>query len=314
VSSAAPCKLAAVKLHSASASATLSPVAPFDFGKGAAFLEGFSPTSGEQVIGANAITKAIRIGRQTMVFRVEGRGTVDRPRLAVTMFSAKAISGATRAEVEQRLAQFLSIEDDLAPFYALAAGDRVLTEMIERARGLHQVRFLTLADIAIWAVLSQRSPRALARKAKRNLVERYAEPLEVDGHTHWPFPSLEDLGDANPAQLQKLIGNERRARYAHAVISALRGTDETFLHTAPYAEVEAWLKDIDGIGDWSSAFILFRGLGRCERLPAMEMFLEMAREAYGPKFSEQHLDRAVAKFGKWSGYWALYLWARRMGI
>ena len=301
-----------MKLHSASL--TLSPTPPFDFAKCAAFLEGFSPTSGEQVVTPEAITKAIRIGRQTIVFRIEGQGSVARPKLAVTLFSAKPIARGAQAEVETRLAEFLSIDDDLAPFYALAACDEVASAAVEQARGLHQVRFLTLAEIAIWAVLSQRTPRPLARKAKRALVEAYSEPLEVDGHTHWPFPSLEDLADATPAGLEKLVKNERRARYALAVIHALRGADERFLRTAPFDEVDAWLKEIDGIGDWSSAFILFRGLGRCERLPATGLFLDMAREAYGPKFSAKDLERYVARFGKWSGYWSLYLWAMRMGV
>ena len=36
---------------------------------------------------------------------------------------------------------------------------------------------------------------------------------------------------------------------------------------AKYASVEAWLRGIDGIGPWSSGFILLRGIGRGEALP-----------------------------------------------
>lgn len=297
-------------LHSATAS--LRPKAPFDFARSSAFLEGFSPTSGEQRCEPTAITKALRVGRQTVAFRVKSTGTVDAPSLEVELFSAAPLGPAVIAECERRVAQFLSIDDELAPFYALAQGDPVLARAVEGLRGLHQVRFLTLAEIAVWAVLSQRTPRSQARAMKRTLSEALTEPLEVDGATWWAFLSVDDLVAAGPARLQELLGHERKARAAWAVVEALRGADERFLREGPLAEVEAWLKDIDGIGEWSSAFILFRGLGRCEHMPATDLFLEVAREKYGAGFSKHQFLERVARYGAWCGYWSLYLWGQRM--
>lgn len=45
---------------------------------------------------------------------------------------------------------------------------------------------------------------------------------------------------------------------------------DEMLRTAPYTEVEAWLCSINGVGAWSAAFVLLRGLGRMAHIPPSE--------------------------------------------
>ena len=86
---------------------------------------------------------------------------------------------------------------------------------------------------------------------------------------------------------------------------AFLGVDEQWLRTAPFDEVETWLRDIDGIGEWSSAFVLFRGLGRCDRMPFTKPMERAARDHYGAK-SAAELQKICASYGLAQGYWALY--------
>jgi DNA-3-methyladenine glycosylase II len=287
----------------------LRPVPPFDFGQTLAFLGMFTPMQAEQVIRGEALTKAIMVGGRPVVFRVRSTGSVEAPELEYTLFAEEPLDAAARRAAADRLGFWLSLDDDLRPFYTIAREeDPRFWPVIERLYGLHQVKFPTPFENACWAVLTQRSPVPVARKAKRALVERYGASLDVEGERYWAFPEAAQLGAAGPDDLFALVRNAKRAEYLAAVIAAFQRVDEGWLRTAPLAEVERWLRAIRGIGDWSAFFILFRGLGRSARLPyTMPQFLDGFARAYddGPMTPER-LAALAARYGPCIGYWSLY--------
>jgi DNA-3-methyladenine glycosylase II len=219
------------------------------------------------VLAERALAKAVLIGGQSVVFAIAAAGSVEQPRLEYTLHSDQPIDAATRAAAEDRIACFLSLNDDLRPFYAIGRDDPPFAPLIERLYGYHQVKFLTPFENACWAVLTQRTPIPIAKQIKHALSERFGASLAIDGQRYAAFPEPARLADADMAELQGLVGNPRRAEYLQAVARAFAAADEAWLRAAPYAEVEAWLRAIKGLGAWSTTFVLLRGLGRMDRLP-----------------------------------------------
>jgi DNA-3-methyladenine glycosylase II len=285
----------------------LTPAPPFDFDRSLSFIERFSPTEGEQTIEDGVLTKAVRADGQTVTFRVRQTGSVEEPRLAFTLRSHRPMSRGVRGSVRHLLARYLSVDDDLRPFYDLAHADPKFAPRTEQLHGLHHVRFLTPFECACWAVLAQRSSMRAARRMKDALVERYGGELEVDGHVHAAFPDPADLARAKGRDLAETIGNERKAGFVASVRRAFSGVDQKWLETAPFEDVEEWLRDIDGIGEWSAAFVMFRGLGRAGAMAMNEPTLKAARQVYGSRYSDDGLRRIAEGYGRWAGYWALYL-------
>ena len=291
-------------------SGALTPKAPFDFDKSLAFINGFGPMAGEQVSRGRALAKAVLVGGQAIVFEVVPAGNLERPRLNYTLHSDRPIGAATERAAADRIAFFLSLGDDLAPFYALAEDDPVFAPIAKRLYGYHQVKFLTPFENAAWAVLTQRNAMPIARNLKRALVERYGTRLDVGDQTYWAFPEARTLAEADGGALFDLLPSLRRAEYLQAVAIAFSGADEQWLRSAPYTEVLAWLRAIKGIGEWSAHFILLRGLGRTEQLPQGERKLEsIASKLYGQgrKLSEETIREIASRYGRYQGYWAHYL-------
>jgi DNA-3-methyladenine glycosylase II len=284
--------------------ARLAPIAPFDFDLSLRFAEGFRPGGGEQVVEGGRLWKAFRVNGATVATRTESRGTVDEPELSVVV-SGGVEEGAAAAVA--RVAAYLSIDDDLAPFLAVAAADPPMAERARELHGLHHVRFPSPFEAAAWAILSQRTPIPMARRTKDALTERFGDVVEMDGHRLPAFPSATDLADAGDDAVEEVVRNTRRSRYLRAATSAFCDVDESFLREAPVPEVEAWLRSIDGIGEWSAAFVLFRGLGRLEVMPVTEPFLRAARPIYGHDASDDDIRTVAARYGPWAGYWGLYL-------
>src|SRR2546426_12539752 len=96
---------------------TIIPTPPFDFDKSLNFLGVFMPTKYEQSISSCTLTKAISIDGQTVVFQLTSIGTIENPSLEYALFSADPFSEATKNAVVEHITFFLSLKDDLEPFY-----------------------------------------------------------------------------------------------------------------------------------------------------------------------------------------------------
>ena len=289
---------------------TLTPTPPFDFSKSLQFLGIFGPTKNEQTVSTHSLTKAISIDGQTVVFQLTSIGTTEKPGLEYTLFSAKPFSQAMENAVVERITFFLSLKDDLQPFYRLGRADPDFAPIIEHLYGYHQVKFLTPFENACWAVLTQRNPMKIAQQTKQALVEKYGSSLEVSGSVYWAFPEPMQIAVVDESELSKTIRNDRRTEYLVAAARAFSEADEEFLKTASDEAVEAWLRNIKGIGEWSATFIMVRGLGRMERVPLTEARLfEAASKVYGhgEELNRDDLKRLADTYGSWQGYWAHYI-------
>ena len=245
----------------------LRPTPPFDFAQSLAFLSEFPPLQGEYRIGGGELWQGLRVAEQTIVFRLGSSGSLDAPDLRGEVYCPTPIDAALAAAVHDRVGFYLSLDDDLRPFYALAATDPPFAAIVRQRYGFHQAKFSTPFEHACWAILGQRTPFAVARKMKAALVERGGNALAVDGHTYRAFPDAAQLAQRSEVELSEIIGNQRKGRYLAATAHAFVGVDEEFLRFGELRLVEQWLRAIPGIGAWSAAFVLVRGLGRMDVSP-----------------------------------------------
>ncbi len=288
----------------------LSATPPFDFAQSLRFLGGFEPMGGEHIIADSTLTKALWIGEQAVGFQVAAGGAEEAPGLRYTLYSAQPLAAGDAQAAARQIAAFLGLADDLRPCYTVGRADRHFAPILARLHGYHQVRFPSPFENACWAVLTQRNPIPLAQRAKRRLTERFGGSIMVDGVEHWAFPDAARLAMAGPDVLLALVGHERRARYLQAIAESFATVNEGWLRAAPWDEVAAWLRGIDGIGPWSATFIMLRGIGRMERLPVGEGRLaEVVARVYnqGQPVTEDEIAAFAAPYGEQQGYWAHYL-------
>jgi len=286
---------------------TLQPQAPFDFECSLAFLGMFPAMHGEQQVADRSLTKAVSIDGQPIVFTVHSTGTVESPQLTYTLYAAQPISDALDRAAADRISFFLSISDDLRPFYAIGERDAAFAPLMKRNYGYHQVKFLTPFEHACWAILGQRIPRAVAQSIKQRIAEQFGSALEVEGVTYHAFPEPKALLAAADT-LESVVKNPRKTEYLLSAARAFEGVDENWLRHAPADEVEAWLLKIKGIGEWSARFVMIRGLGHMNRMSIGEKrFIEAAGAYYGRDLSEEQIRAIGAHYGEYQGYWAYYL-------
>jgi DNA-3-methyladenine glycosylase II len=276
---------------------------PFDLELASQFLDGFSPLAGEVGLGGGAIVKSWLTRGQPVTATIRaGDGG-----LACALASPAPIGDDAARALADRVAELLSARDDVGEFYALAARDRAFAPVAERLRGLHHPKFSTPFEAACWALINQRIDLRRARAMKAALVARFGAP-GCDA-----FPEAAALAAAGERALAATVGHERKGRALAAAAQAFAAVDEAWLRAAPLAAVEDWLRRIWGVGDFTAAFVLYRGLGRALPpplgLPWSDKFVDAARATYGRAVTRADLVHKGAPFGPWVGYWSLYLYA-----
>lgn len=284
---------------------TLNPLPPFDFAASLGFVCSFPATTGEQEAGDGRFVTAVRAADRTVLATVTSTGTVERPELRCELAAEEPLTAEEADAVAARLSFRLSLHDDLRGFYE--AADPRFKEVVRKLYGYHQVKFASPLENACWAVLAQRTPMAAARQAKRALVEHFGNRVSDGSRDFWAFPDAGQLARLDERELLGLVGNARKARYLAGIAREWSGVDEGFLRTGPYEEVERFLLGLPGIGPWSAVFVLIRGLGRMERLPAEPAAMKAAERVYREPVSAERFAELAAPYGDHRGYWAHYL-------
>jgi DNA-3-methyladenine glycosylase II len=122
---------------------TLTATPPFDFNHSLHFLDQFGPAMGQQNIGGGVLTRAFSQAGVCIAFRVRSTGTITQPRLGYSLFSETELTDESRSDAADNIAFFLSLSDDLTPFYEIGRGDPAFAPIIQRLHGYHQVKFPT---------------------------------------------------------------------------------------------------------------------------------------------------------------------------
>lgn len=274
----------------------LAAKSPFSLDQTISFMRRFPPCQGDFVLSDVSIRGAVVSEGHDVSFEIRDRNGLE------IELEGRTRSASALARAARHARELVGADDSVESFYDAAAGDvRPFREIVRRLHGLHHVRFLTLAEVTVHAVLTQRTPIALASRQKRALRQAFGRGVgELVA-----FPSFEQLLDLGELDFLRVLRHPKKAAMLPTVLRGVHALGETRLREAPYAEASAALQAIAGIGPFSAAFILLRGLGRMDEVPVeMPSFQSAAKRVYGASFDPA---RVRARYGTNIGYWAHYL-------
>jgi DNA-3-methyladenine glycosylase II len=279
---------------------TLLPAtAPYSFELSLRAMAGFAPCASDHQVIAGRVRKAFRSADDAVVVEISPAG----PGVELTMYAAEPPDADKLALLETDVTRWLSLDDDMSGFLVAAESDPAMAPLLHAAHGLHQVRFASLAEGAVYFALTQRSTQWFATARKRRLAADHGPGLEVDGVRHVAFPSLATVAALTDDELLRYAGNGQRLRRVREVVEGLLPLDEEWLRTGAYEEVRRALLAVPGIGAFTAHGLLLRVLGRPDDAPLdMAQFEAAATAVYGdPPPSGAELRE---RYGRWVGWWA----------
>ena len=260
-----------------------------------------------------AYIRLLDLGNNVALASVRSEGTVDDPRLAVSLTGEDLTDGDAQRAAEQ-LTWLLGCDQDLRPFYDSVSGDPVLAGVVNDFYGYHNTRTASVYEALVQAVMGQQIATAVARVVRNLLIQEYGVRATIAGRERYAFPRATALASAEVADLRQLKLSVRKSEYiqgiARASLDAPKGFEE--MHQLADDEVVKQMVAIRGVGNWTAQWVLVRALARPDGFPVGDLALRRTVAALyfeGAEITDSQLLDFSARWSPWRSYATSYLFA-----
>jgi len=281
------------------ATTTLTVRGPYDFALSLKARASFSPEPEED---ATVLRMAVRIDGKAVLMEV--RQTSSMP--AVLQVSSR--DDVPPERLQEQAGWIVLADLDLEPFYRMAENHPILGSIAASFRGMKPMRPATLFEMAVDAVIEQQISLTAARRIRARVVERFGE--RKDGL--WIFPCPEALARASLEELRACGLSWRKAEYINGLARTI--VDGSFdldsLKGMSDNAVRSTISGIRGFGRWSADYILIRGLGRPDAVPADDLAVRTIVGKYlgdGSRMTAEQVEGALTPFAPYRGIAVFYL-------
>ncbi|HEX7035135.1 MAG TPA: AlkA N-terminal domain-containing protein [Pseudomonadales bacterium] len=233
---------------------------------------------------------------------VQNLGSVSAPALRCA-FPAGA-TGAERREVVPAVRRALGLDLDPAPLEQARCSHPALAAATAGLRGMRPPRFGGLFEAFAGVVPFQQVSIDAGIAIVGRLVERFGTCLTHDGGRYYAFPTAERVADARLDRLRACGLSARKAETLRALarLVAAGEVSEAGLEALPSTEAIAVLCELPGIGPWSAALVLLRGLGRLDVFPPGDVGARRALRALLDLAADADVEAVMERFGALRGY------------
>ncbi len=285
----------------------IPPPKEFSFELALTFLKR-SPRELLHKVVEDRIEKALRIENSMIVFSIH----YDKGDLVVDFLTGKpTLPQAT--EIVKYIREWLDLDTDLKPFYAMCEKDKLLKGLVESFYGYRIVGQPDLFESIVWAVLGQQINLQFAYTLKQKFVEQFGEIVEVNGDTYYLFPTPHMVSKLTPEQLLPLQFSRQKAAYTINIANAFSSgtvSKEKLLNLS-LKEAKETLMTIKGIGNWTANYALMKTFRHSDAFPLEDAGIHNAiknLKKLKRKPTLEEVKKIFKKYKGWEAYATLYLW------
>lgn len=285
----------------------IEPKVPFNFELVASLYGRFS-TQCVDLYGQGIYSRALAVGKDICVTKVKSIGTTNQPKLEVEIQPEIKNTDSLKKVVEW----ITGADEDIASFYEIGRKDKKFSQLIEQLYGLRPPRTPSVFEALIIAITEQQIALPVAIALRKRLVEKFGEKITVDGETYFTFPTAEALAKAKTEEIREMKFSTKKSEYLIDVSKKV-ASGEIDLEEMKNWEVEniiERLTQIRGIGPWTAEYMIVRGMGRHEALPASDIALRSSLTKFlgrQERVTEDEVRKFLKHFGKYKGNAAFYL-------
>lgn len=233
--------------------------------------------------------------------RVEGH-TIFTAHTTITLNKRRArVDGDV--DVARRL---LGLNVDVKPF------ERAHPELVRGHEGARIPQTATVWESLMWAIVGQQVNLAFAFRLRRVLVELCGRRARHGMRAH---PTAASVAKLDSTDLTSRQFSRSKAQYvidAARLIASRELPLETFPSREP-ADVETALTNVRGIGTWTANYVMMRGCGFPDCVPAGDSALSASLRAYFARDAKVDAKETLAlmeRFRPWRSLATFHFWAR----
>jgi 3-methyladenine DNA glycosylase/8-oxoguanine DNA glycosylase len=235
--------------------------------------------------------------------QVRNCGTIDSPDVQFSIRPGPA-SPATLAAVTPILRTVLGLDIDPVPLQRLTQAEEALRPTLLALRGLRPPRFADLFETFANVVPFQQVSIDSGVATVARLVQRFGRQSEFDGRCFYAFPSAETIAETPASALRDCGMSGKKAEALRQLARMIESGElsEQAVSAVSTRDALEYLQKLPGIGRWSAALVLLRGLGRMDVFPRGDSGVARALTLLIGVQPEGLLESVVERFGEHRGY------------
>lgn len=282
--------------------------AEFDLGQNIAFL-GRSDRESLFTIENGLVLKAFATDGGPAVVSIGLQGDVLEANVLTGKLDAKG-----EAAVSTYIRDWFDLDNDIRPFYKMAAGDKLLKPLTKKFFGLRLIGIPDLFEALSWAIIGQQINLAFAYTLKQRLVENFGESVKYNDKLYNIFPSPKAVAALRPDDLRPLQFSGKKAEYLIGIAQKFASGElskEHLLSIESREQQEKLLTSVHGIGKWSAHYAMMKSLKDYSAFPVADVGLQNAVKVLMKverKPTEKELLQMAKNWKGWEGYATFYLW------
>ena len=289
----------------------VTPVSPFDFALSATIFSGGDPQI--RAFEHGTYWQVLRLNGKLVLVTLNSEGTVDNPRLAVTVKSNAAIATNDTKHVEETVCSLFNLQFDLSAFYDQVQVDRILASLTRQLRGLKSPTTPTVFEALVDSIIEQQIALNVAQSLERTVIKTFGDTLTLDDAIYYAYPTPQNIALGTVEQLRNCGLSMRKAEYIHGIATSIVHGELDVEHFKSYADAGQIIKEmtkIRGIGVWTAELTMLRGMRKLDAIPADDLGLRRHIAHYycdDRKITGIGAREIAEKWGTWKGLAAYYL-------
>ena len=235
----------------------ITPRAPFDFKLTVKKPAEWSLFNAGEMYEANTLWTATRLQGRLLGLKLRSVGTVEEPRIDVTLFTADPLTNHELTGLKEALVTLIGADQDLNEFYDMARKDDVLRHTVEDLYGMHDTQTAYLFNSVVLSICLQMAKLDRSMKMMASINRFYGTRVSFDHREILVEPSAERIARLKPEEFAKKCNLGYRAKYlVGAAKMVAKGFPEIQqIMSMPPDQAKKKLMELPGVGDYAADII-----------------------------------------------------------
>lgn len=256
---------------------------------------------------------ATRFGNRIYGVKMENKGSTNKPRVLLSIFSRSKLSKNEFRGLLDELNFRFEFNRDISGFFEKFKNDRILSPFLQRWYGMHKSCSQNLYGSLMIGIFLQNTIVKRSVQMTKDMLEKYGIKVKFNSKEVYEFWKPEEVAVASENDLRKLKVGYRAKIFIKLSQSFIKEKiDELGLRQLPVEEAKKKLIKLYGVGPETARILLVEALHHHD---VFDHVAPWQQKIYSRLFFKKKListDKIInyvkKKWGEWADLAAHYIW------
>jgi len=256
---------------------------------------------------------AMKLDNKIYGIKMENKGTANRPRVLVSVFSESKLSKNELKNVIDELNFRFEFNRDISEFFRKFKNDKILSPFLKRRYGMHGSCSQSLYGLLMIGIFLQNTIIKRSVQMTKDMLEKYGVKVKFDGKEVYEFWKLEEMAKVPEEELRKLkVGYRAKLFIKSSQTFVKEKIDENELRQLPLEDAKEKLLKLYGVGPETARILLTEALHYYDIFDHVAPWQQKiySRLLFNKKLvsTNKIINYVKEKWDKWAHLAANYIW------